>query len=93
MKGTSTVFFMLLLCLSLFAFSPANLADGENYNDMSNEEIYNNIETEVSSFDQFETSVYLPDKGTYNKRVRYWTLTKSDQSAFQSSIKKAIDRN
>jgi hypothetical protein len=69
------------------------LTDRENYRDVSNKEIYNNIENEVSSFDQFETSVYLPDKGTYNKRVRYWTLTKSDQSTFQSSIKKAIDRN
>lgn len=86
--------FLILACLSFFAFSPIDMIEKENYTDVSNTGVSEkDLEKEVSSFSEFETSVYTSDKGTFNKRVRYWTLTKSDDLDYNLSLQKVIDRN
>lgn len=86
--------FLILVCLSFFAFSPIDMIEKENYTDVSNTGVSEkDLEKEVSSFNEFETSVYTSDKGTFNKRVRYWTLTKSDDLDYNLSLQKVIDRN
>ncbi|WP_454245887.1 hypothetical protein [Psychroflexus sp. MBR-150] len=80
---------LLFSCLSLVAFSPIN--KDASYLNLSNEELTNNMTTEVGSFTQSETSHETADKTVWNKRHKTWTdFTKSGEII---TIENVINRN
>ena len=80
----------LAVCLSLFAFSPANDAEEINYELIQQ---FDDAEAQTSTFDQFETSIYTPSKAVYNRRVRYWTEFEANFNSQQTEMSEVLDRN
>jgi len=90
MKKTFYLSIMMGLCLTFFAFTPAETS-ATNYQDVTDNIDYSSI-PEVGSFEEAEESAVAEDKSTWVKRHKIWTISLNSSNGL-NKLKSILDKN